>query len=88
MPVQKIVVADDCVDAGVVDVVVGVVVIVIVVIACVTVFIVGKVILIGAKTITTIEFRVASPPRMQVNIADYLGCICWPVLGTVDTDAL
>ena len=80
--VQKIIVTSSYVDAGVVAVVV---VVISVVLECVTVTPVEiveiiEITVIVSTQMTTIEFRVMSPPRMQVNISYCLWSACWTIV--------
>ena len=79
MPVQKIVVANGYVEAGVVAVVV-----VIVVLVCVSVMFLVEIVemaFVISTELTTIEFEVrTAPPRMQVNISYCLWSVCWAIV--------
>ena len=90
MPVQKIVVANGYVEAGVVAIVV--VIVAIVVLACVSVMflveIVGIIFGIATK-MTTFEFEVwTTPPRMRVNICYYLWSACWAIVRVVNANTM
>ena len=90
MPVQKIIVTNGYVEAGVV----AVVVVVVVIVALVCVFVMFLVEIVGiifviATEMTTFEFEEwTAPPRMQVNICYCLWSTCWTIVGVMNADTM
>ena len=87
-PVQKIIVANSCVGADVVVIVIAAVPVVLVCVIVTSVEIVEMTFVVSTK-MTTIEFEMwTSPPRMQVNISYCLWSACWAIVRVINTNTI